>query len=325
MACNVSRRDVILSAAAAAALPCAAPSSAAVAADEAGAKGAPFGYCLNTSTISGQGLGLVPMLQVAAKAGYQGVEPWLRDIERYVKEGGTLADLRKRIADLGLAIPSAIGFSTWIADDDKARKAGLEAAQRDMETVRTIGGTRIAAPPAGGTGKAVPLADAAVRYRRLLEFGDRLGVVPQLEVWGFSQSIPRLSEAVYVAMETGHPRACVLADVYHLYKGGSPAHGLKLLAGTAMHVLHMNDYPAKPDRATIADAHRIYPGDGIAPLKQILGDLRAVGFRGMLSLELFNRDYWKQDALHVARTGLEKMKEVVAKSLEGSADVHTKD
>jgi 2-keto-myo-inositol isomerase len=37
----------------------------------------------------------------------------------------------------------------------------------------------------------------------------------------------------------------------------------------------------------------------------------------VLSLELFNRDYWKQDALQVARTGLEKMRAVARRSLEG--------
>jgi hypothetical protein len=47
----------------------------------------------------------------------------------------------------------------------------------------------------------------------------------------------------------------------------------------------------------------------------ILRDLRVMGFRGCLSLELFNRDYWKQDAALVARTGLAKMKAAVAKSL----------
>jgi sugar phosphate isomerase/epimerase len=278
----------------------------------------PFHYGLNTSTISGQGLGLVRMLEIAAKAGYQAVEPWIRDIDRYVKEGGALPDLRKRIEDLGINVASVIGFAQWIADDEKVRKAGFDAAQRDMEVVRAIGGTRLAAPPAGATDKAVNLADAARRYRLLLELGDKTGVLPQLEVWGFSKSLSRLSEVVYTAMETGHPRACVLADVYHLHKGGSSSHSLKLLAGTAMHVLHMNDYPATPDRAAITDAHRVYPGDGVAPLRQILRDLHAVGFRGVLSLELFNRDYWKQDALEVARTGLEKMKEAVVRSFETS-------
>jgi hypothetical protein len=36
-----------------------------------------------------------------------------------------------------------------------------------------------------------------------------------------------------------------------------------------------------------------------------------MGYRGMLSLELFNRDYWRQDPQEVAREGLRKMKESV--------------
>src|SRR4029077_15479386 len=89
----------------------------------------------------------------------------------------------------------------------------------------------------------------------------------------------------------------------------------KLLSGVAVHMFHVNDYPAMPDRAAINDSHRVYPGDGVAPLKQIIRDLRARGFRGYLSLELFNRDYWKQDAELVAATGLRKMREMVEKSL----------
>lgn len=44
--------------------------------------------------------------------------------------------------------------------------------------------------------------------------------------------------------------------------------------------------------------------------------LHANGFRGFLSLELFNHEYWKNDALLVARTGLEKMKAVAHAALE---------
>jgi len=149
----------------------------------------------------------------------------------------------------------------------------------------------------------------------LLDIGDQVGVVPQVEFWGPSQTLSRLGEAALIALESGHPQACILADVYHLYKGGSNFKSVKLLAGSAMHVLHFNDYPPDPPRASITDTQRVYPGDGIAPLKDLLRDLRAMGFRGVLSLELFNRDYWKQDALTVARTGLEKMRTAVRSSL----------
>src|SRR5947209_20185086 len=53
----------------------------------------PFGYCLNLSTIQGQKLPLVDQIAVAAKAGYQAIEPWVRDLDRYAKEGGSLKAL----------------------------------------------------------------------------------------------------------------------------------------------------------------------------------------------------------------------------------------
>src|SRR5262249_19497259 len=181
---------------------------------------------------------------------------------------------------------------------------------------RQIGGRRLAAPPAGATQQAdLSLVSAAERYRALLEVGAQIGVVPQVELWGFSRSLSRLGECAMVAIESGHPQACVLADVYHLYKGGSGFNCVKLLSSASIQVVHMNDYPAKPDRAGITDAHRVYPGDGIAPLQALLRDLRRIGFRGVLSLELFNREYWKQDPLAVVRNGLEKMRAVARASL----------
>lgn len=278
------------------------------------AKSTTWRYCLNTSTIRGQNLSLPAQIELAAKVGYDAVEPWLGEIDKYAKEGGSLPDLRKRISDLGLKIPSAIGFANWIVDDEGQRTKGLEAAKRDMDLVRSLGGTRIAAPPAGATDKVIALPDAARRYRALLELGEKMDVTPQVEVWGFSKSLSRLGETVFAAIESGHPRACVLPDVYHLHKGGSGFETLKLLSGPAVQVFHVNDYPATPDRAAITDAHRVYPGDGVAPLRQIVRDLQAVGFQGFLSLELFNRDYWKQDAELVARTGLRKMREMVERS-----------
>lgn len=276
----------------------------------------PFSYCLNSSTLFGQKLDLIQVTEIASQAGYTALEPWTRELEAHVKSGGSLKELGKRMQDRGLRVESVIGFFEWIVDDEGRRKKGLEQARRDMDMVQQVGGKRIAAPPVGATKEEVDLRRAAERYRALLEIGDKIGVVPQVEVWGPSRTLSRLGEAAFVAMESGHPQACILADVYHLYKGGSSLTGLGLLSGSSMHALHFNDYPADPPRSEITDAARVYPGDGIAPLKTILQTLRRIGYRGVLSLELFNRDYWKQDALTVARTGLEKMRAAVKSSLE---------
>ncbi len=185
-----------------------------------------------------------------------------------------------------------------------------------MDKVRQLGGTRIAAPPTGATNQDnLNLFAAADRYRALLEIGNRIGVTPQVEVWGFSKSLSRLGETAFVAIESGHPDACILPDIYHIYKGGSDFNGLGLLAGTAIHCFHLNDYPSQPPRDTISDADRVYPGDGVAPVVQVLKNIAAKQHPVALSLELFNRTYWKQDPLAVCRTGLQKMKDVASKAL----------
>ena len=275
----------------------------------------PFRYCLNTATIRGQKLGLAKEIEVAAQAGYDAVEPWVRDIQDYLQKGGTLIDLKKRLSDSGLTMESAIAFTEWLIEDDERRTKGLERAKREMDIVAQLGGKRFAAPPAGATDlPKLDLKKAAERYRALLEAGDQSGVVAQLELWGFSKNLGQLGECVGVAMETGHRNACVLADVYHLYKGGSDIRGIRLLGSNAIQVLHMNDYPSEPPREKIDDSYRVYPGDGVAPVAEILRLLRGTGGQKMLSLEVFNRSYWTQDALEVARTGLAKMKAAAEKA-----------
>lgn len=312
MSQQLSRRNFLTSAAAAGAAVALTTPGPARASES---KRPQFSYCFNTSTIAGQKLPLDQQVELVGRARYDGIEPWIRDIAAYVQNGGSLSDLKKRISDHGLKVQSAIGFARWIVNDDAQRKAGLEQAKRDMELVRRIGGSRIAAPPVGATRNVrIDLLQAAQRYRTLLAAGAEIGVTPQIELWGSSENLSRLGEAVFVAIESAHKDACLLPDVYHIYKGGSDFAGLKMVEGTSIHCFHVNDYPADPPRAAIGDKDRVYPGDGIAPLDDVVQTLASTGFAGALSLELFNRDYWSQDAREVAATGLEKMKHAVARA-----------
>src|SRR5947209_6019003 len=138
----------------------------------------PFVYSLNTSTIRGQNLPITAEVDIAAKAGYQAIEPWINELERFTQTGGQLRDLRRRIADAGLRVESAIGFSEWIVDDDARRRRGLEDSRRAMDLVQQIGGKRLAAPPVGATNQTdLSLLRAAERYRALLDIGARIGVI----------------------------------------------------------------------------------------------------------------------------------------------------
>ncbi|WP_439581426.1 sugar phosphate isomerase/epimerase family protein [Dyadobacter bucti] len=268
-----------------------------------------FVYSLNMSTLRGHKLGFRKELEVAAKAGYGAVEIWINTLQDYLKTGGTLPEARRIIDDLGLKVEDAIGFAPWIVDDEATRAKALDQLKMEMEQLAQIGCPRVAAPPMGATtGPSLDLAKVAERYRTILELGDKTGVVPHLELWGFSKNLSRVGEILYVAVESGHPSARLLMDVYHLHKGGSGMDSVKAVGKPMIEIFHINDYPATPPRETITDADRVYAGDGVAPLKDLLISLKNPDKPVILSFEVFNKDYYAQDALLVAKTGLAKMK-----------------
>jgi 2-keto-myo-inositol isomerase len=313
---ELSRREVLGSAAAA--FGAAAVSS--VAADaQAPSPGAsrtrpanePFGYCLNTSTIRGNNLDIAAEITAASKAGFHAVEPWLQEIDKYVSGGGTLKDLSKRIADAGLTVENAIAFTSVLDDDDTRRAASMEALKVNMDKVAQIGGKRIAVPPGNNRAASVTLDNAARYYREALEMGEKMGVQPLLELWGTHPLLGPLSHGIYVTVAAGRVDASLLLDVFHLYKSGTPFASLKQINGAALHVMHLNDYPQAADSSTLNDSNRIYPGDGVAPFRQMLRDMRDNGFRGYLSLELFNKEYWGKSADENLKTAMEKIRATV--------------
>ena len=276
--------------------------------------GEPFGYCLNTSTIRGNNLDIAGVVNAASKAGFHAIEPWIREIDEYTSKGGTLKDLGKRIADAGLTVEGAIAFNSFLDDDDARRAAAMEKLKVDMDKVAQIGGTRIAAPP-GNSRAAVSLDNAAKYYREALEMGEKMGVQPLLELWGTHPVLGPLSHGIYVTVAAGRADASLLLDVFHLYKSGTPFTALRQINGASLHVMHLNDYPQAADSSTLNDSNRIYPGDGVAPLRQILRDLSGNGFRGYLSLELFNRDYWARSADENLKTAMEKIRATVRSAM----------
>ncbi len=276
------------------------------------AKPGKFRYAINPATVRGYKLSLKDQVKLSIEAEYEGIEPWLADIQA-AKKAGELSDIAKMCKDNDFAIVNGIGFARWSVPDKAERAKGMEEMKRDMGLMKELGGSYIAAPPFGlqkpGSPK-VSLDHFVECYREVLELGEKMEVIADLEFWGHSANLSRIEEALYVASAVGHKDSCLLADVYHMYRGGSSFEALKLLSPASLPVLHMNDYPAQPRRELLKDPDRVWPGDGIAPWKRIFDLLRAGNLNPWLSIELFNKSYWATTPLETLKTGLLKMKRV---------------
>jgi 2-keto-myo-inositol isomerase len=271
-------------------------------------KEATIQFSLNTSTLRGQKLDLPQIIEIAAKAGYDGIELWIVEMEAYLKTGKSLASLKKLFSDAKIIPVNAIGFAPWMAQDLAKSKAGFEQMEKEMSMLADIGCPRVAAPAIGAT-DPIDLLAAGEQYAKLIALGRKTGVMPQLEFWGSFAPFHHLGQALATAAAANDPDARILPDIYHLFRGGSGFEGLKLVNGNAIEVFHMNDFTAAKPRLEQKDSDRVYPGDGIAPFKEIATTLKAMGGIKYLSLEVFNETYWAQDAQEVANTGLKKMKQ----------------
>jgi sugar phosphate isomerase/epimerase len=269
-------------------------------------------YALNTSTIRGCGdLSLTDKVKIAAEAGYDGIEPWVNELDEYVEHGGNLKELAALIREYDLKTVNLIGFFEWDSPNHEIRSNGLVEAERCFAMAQQLGCQYVAAPPFGTYQiEGGNLLDIAGRYANLIKLGEKYNVIPVLEFWGVAKTLGKLGEALLVAAESGCEEACILADVFHMYKGSGHFDGLKLVNPASIAILHVNDYPAVPAWDIIKDSDRVYPGDGIAPYDEILNYL-GDDFSGVLSVELFNESYWQEDALTVAKTGLRKIKAIV--------------
>ena len=267
-----------------------------------------FRFCLNTSGVSKKPLDIRKYIEIAAEAGYDGIEIWIRDLRRYFDSGGSASELKKILAERKLVIENAIGFAPWLADD---REAGFSQMQQEMEIIASVGGKRIAAPAAGvKADKPLDLFQAGDRYGELLSLGRKTGVMPQLEFWGASDVLWHIGQALMIVAVSGDKDARILPDVFHMYRGGSLFTTLNMIDGSLIEVFHINDYIISKPQLEQKDSDRVYPGDGAAPFREIITSLKKMGGVKVISLELFNEEYWKNDPLTIARTGLQKMKKL---------------
>ena len=266
-------------------------------------------FSMNASTIRGYKLSLKEQVKAVVGAGYDGFEPWLKDIHA-ARADGSFADTVKIARDVGLQFVNGIAFGQWVHPDAKVRAAGIEETKRDMAALAEMGCPRIAASMFGVQKAGSPklgAAEIAERFAVLCDLGEKMGVQPLLEYWGHSVNLSRLEDALDVLARVKRPGTAVLADVYHTYRGGGDFATFVRLTPEQLPVLHVNDYPSTKPRTELTDADRVWPGDGIAPWKELFATLCEQRLEPWLSIELFNPAYWRTTPSDTLRTGIEKM------------------
>jgi sugar phosphate isomerase/epimerase len=265
--------------------------------------------CLNTSTI--RPAPLDEKIRIASAAGFQAIEPWVDEIDAHLRANSSdsFETVARRIRDAGLVVPSMIALGGWIdAAEGAELEVALEECRRRFELAAALGSpTIVASPPLG----AVDLEHAARRYSALVALGKSFDVSPAMEFLGFTQGVHTLAQAWTIAQDSGAEHPLLVADTYHLLRGGGSIEDLATIRGNQMSIFHINDLPADPPVRDQTDHDRVMLGEGVLDLPRVVTLLRQINYRGPVSLELFNKILWQKDPETVARRGAERLQELI--------------
>ena len=96
-------------------------------------------------------------------------------------------------------------------------------------------------------------------------------------------------------------------DTFHFYAGNSTFEAIETLNPEKLFIFHINDAENLP-KENLTDAHRLYPGEGILPIKEIKEHFDKIGYDRMVSIEIFRPEYWNEDPFEVARKAKQRRK-----------------
>jgi sugar phosphate isomerase/epimerase len=235
-------------------------------------------------------------LAAAASAGFSGVALWRHQIDR------TTA---REVAAQGLTVSSVCrgGFFTGSSDDRPVD----EDNRRAVATAVDLGAPVLVLVCGGAADGRLEKARGEILrgLDRLLPVAEDAGVALALEPFHPALGIDRsalvtLRQANDLLDHFDHPLLGVAIDTYHVWWDPDLAVEAARTARSSAGVLalHVADWPAG---MTDVLNGRELPGDGVLPLADIIGTVRAAGYTGRLEAEVLNPTVWARPAAEVAR------------------------
>ena len=250
-------------------------------------------------------------IEIAAKAGFDGVDLLIRDI---VESGADVDELRRRMDDLGLRSGGWPLPVNW-RNDAETFESDLKRLPRLAEAAARLGfyhtGTwvRFESDPI----EAEALGDEMARERVVEEATarqmERLGRIARilndhgsrigLEIIGprgerTRRGVPLVGTYAELARRFGplrdeHANVGVLVDAFHLFAAGEDLGDALAWGPSSVVWVHLAD-PARRDRRTLRDVERALPGESPpSPCASLLTALAQIGHQGPVTVEPLGR------------------------------------
>jgi sugar phosphate isomerase/epimerase len=218
----------------------------------------------------------------AVAGGFSALTLWPTDVARAKREGLSLVDVKRMIADHGLAVADLDALLVWLPGEPLPPNLPTEA--EFYEIADGVGARSLNAVQ--GFGASVDVDRAAEALAGVCDRAREYGLLVTIEYLPWS-GIPDAATALAIVERSGRANAALLFDTWHTFRGPSDDAQLEKIPGARIGSVQINDAPAQPGDNLIAEtlSARLLPGEGAIPLVRWLD---AIGSTAPIGVEVFS-------------------------------------
>ncbi len=243
-------------------------------------------------------------IKAAGNAGFELIEIWASKLREYLKSH-TVADL-KTLLDKNNLEPYSINSIEHITFRNAEDYEKIKAETEEFSAIaKAIGCPYVVVVPGKLPENATKDEITNESVKVLNELGDiaeKHNVSLAFEFLGQTDcSVQTLDFCKEIVEKVNRKNIGLVIDTFHFYAGDSSFEAIETLNPDKLFIFHINDAEDLP-KNQLTDAHRLYPGLGILPIKEIKKRLDKIGYNRMASIEIFRPEYWNADPFEVAKS-----------------------
>ncbi|MDR8019946.1 sugar phosphate isomerase/epimerase and 4-hydroxyphenylpyruvate domain-containing protein [Nesterenkonia aerolata] len=246
--------------------------------------------CTGIATVCLSGT-LPDKLAAAAHAGFDGVELFEPDLL-----GSPLSPMQIRglCAELGLTIDLYQPFRDVEGAPEGRFEATQRRARRVFATMEELGCDLVLICSSVAEDTIDDDELAAAQLRQLAEIAADYGVRIAYEALAWGAAVNTWQHSWEIVRRADHPSLGLCLDSFHVLSRSDDLDGLAEVPAEKLFFLQLADAPhLNMDVLQWSRHHRLFPGQGAFDLVTFTGAVLAAGYKGPLSLEVFN-DVFRQ-------------------------------
>jgi 4-hydroxyphenylpyruvate dioxygenase len=251
-----------------------------------------------TVSISGT---LESKLRAIAQAGFEGVEIFENDL---LTSSKSAREVRAMLSYLGLVCTVFQPFRDFEGMPDSLRSRVFDRMERKFDLMMELGVDLLlvcsnVSPAATGDRSRI-VAD----FQELGERAGKRGLRIGYEALAWGRHVWDHRDAWSIVQAVGHPSIGLILDSFHSLARGVPVESLREIDASKVFIVQLADAPVMQlDYLSWSRHFRCMPGQGDFALVDYVGALAERGYKGYLSLEIFNDRFRSTSAVNVAADG----------------------